>query len=153
MEPRTIWRIGEILVQKKLINWEQLQQTLEEQKISGKFTGDILIEKGFISRSLFYKSLAEQYGLRYVDLARTRINPKAVELVARSIAQKFQIMPIEISANTLIIGISNPLTVWPQQEVKQLAKIEKIQTVLCTPSDIEEAIKSYYGAESVSATN
>ena len=62
-------------------------------------------------------------------------------------------MPIEISANTLIIGISNPLTVWPQQEVKQLAKIEKIQTVLCTPSDIEEAIKSYYGAESVSATN
>ena len=90
------WHIGELLIQKKLISWEQLQDALEEQKKSKELVGEILIRKRYISEGLFYKALAEQYELRFVDLKRTRVNPKAIALVPRSIAEKYSIMPMEL---------------------------------------------------------
>lgn len=138
------WRIGEILVQKKLISWEQLEEALDEQKKTKEFTGEILIRKGFIAPLFLYKALADQYKLRFVDLKRTFINTKAVQLLPRSICEKYSLFPIELGQGSLIIGISNPLSSWPEMEIKQLAKREKVETVLCMPSHIQTAIDEHY---------
>lgn len=138
------WRIGEILIQKKWIDWYQLQEALEEHERTKEFTGSILVRKGYISNFLLYQALAEQFKIRFVDLERTKINPKAVEKVPRSIAEKYSIMPIEISEEVLQVGLSNPLNVWPETEVKDLAKVHEIRTVLCLPNAIEKAILEYY---------
>jgi hypothetical protein len=141
------WRIGEILVQKKLISWEQLEEVLAEQKRTKEFTGEILIRKGYIPAVFLYKALADQYQMRFVDLKRTFINPKAVELLPRSICEKYGLFPIEKGQESLIIGISNPLNTWPEMEIKQLAKIDKIETVLCLPAHIQQAIEEHYPKE------
>lgn len=138
------WRIGEILVQKKLISWEQLEEVLAEQKRTKEFTGEILVRKGYIPAIFLYKALAEQYEMRFVDLKRTFINPKAVALIPRSICEKYQLIPVEVSQERLIIGISNPLNTWPEVEVKQLTKMDKIETVLCLPLQIQQAIEENY---------
>ena len=138
------WRIGEILLQKKLISWEQLQEALEEQKRTKEFTGEILIRKGYIPPIFFYKALADQYNIRFIDLKRTHINPKAVELIPRSMCEKYGLFPIEVGADNLIIGISNPLTCWPEMELKQFTKINKIETVVCLPTHIQQAIDEHY---------
>lgn len=138
------WRIGEILVQKKLISWEQLEEVLDEQKRTKEFTGEILLRKGYIPAIFFYKALAEQHEMRFVDLKRTVINPKAVELLPRSICEKYGLFPIERTSESLIIGISNPLNTWPETEIQQLAKIDKIETVLCLPTHIQQAMDEYY---------
>lgn len=139
-----IWHIGEILIQKKWITWDHLQDALTLQKQTGELTGDILMRKGHIAPVFFYRALAEQNGMEFVDLSKTRINPQAVELVPRSICEKYKIFPIERSASSLIVGLSNPLTPWPEMEIRQLARVNKIETVLCLPSDIEKAIEENY---------
>jgi type IV pilus assembly protein PilB len=138
------WRIGEILIQKKLISWEQLSEVLDEQKKSKEFTGEILIRKGFISANLLYKALADQYDMKFVDLKRTRVNPRAIELIPRSICEKYTIIPLEAVKDTLIVGIGTPLHVWPEMEVRQLTKMQAITTVLCLPAQIRQAIEEYY---------
>ncbi len=143
------WRIGEILVQKKLISWEQLEDALAEQKRTKEFTGEVLIRKGFIAPIFLYKALAEQYQIRFVDLKRTFINPKAVELLPRSVCEKYGMFPIEQGQENLIVGISNPLNSWPETEIKQLTKKNRIETVLCLPSHIQLAIDEHYPKEPV----
>ncbi len=138
------WRIGEILVQKKLVSWDQLAEVLDEQKKTKEMTGEILVRRGYISQPLLYKALAEQYQLRFVDISRTHINPKALELVPRSIAEKYMLFPIEVQNSTLTIGISNPLPMWPETELRELTGISEIKTVLCLPADIVRAIAEYY---------
>ena len=138
------WRIGEILVQKKLSSWEQLSEALDEQKRTKEFTGEILIRKGFIAPIFFYKALSDQYQMRFIDLKRTHINPKAVELLPRSVCEKYGIFPIEIGPESLIVGISNPMNSWPEMEIQHFAKIEKIEKVLCLPSHIQQAIDDHY---------
>ena len=141
------WHIGEILVRKKLITWDQLEDALEEQKRTKEFTGEILVHRKYISRPLLYKNLAEQYNMRFIDLKRTKINSKAIELIPRSVAEKYSLMPIEFRQESLLIGISNPLNIWPEVELKKLTKIEDIRTVLCLPDDIHQTIKEYYPTE------
>lgn len=139
------WRIGEILVQKKWIDWWQLQEALEEHQRTREFTGSILVRRGYLSNFLLYQALAEQFKIPFVDLARTRINPKAIEKIPRSIAQKYAIIPIEIQGDVLQVGISNPMSEWPESELKQLAKVKEIKTLLCLPSDLQKAIDEQYG--------
>ena len=138
------WHIGEILVQKKLISWEQLHDALQEQRKTKEFTGQILVRKRYISDLLLYKALAEQHKLRYVDLKRTKINPKAVAAVPKSVAEKYNLMPIEIIQGELVVGIGNPLNLWPESELKALTKFPAISTVLCLPADIKQAIQENY---------
>ena len=136
------WHIGELLIQKKLISWEQLQDALEEQKKSKELVGEILIRKRYISENLFYKALADQYQIRFIDLKRTRVNPKAIALVPRSIAEKYTLMPVELSGGAVVIGISNP-RLWPEEELRELTHMG-VKPVLCLPGDISDAIKENY---------
>ena len=143
------WRIGEILIQKKLIDWKQLEEALEEHYRTKELTGEILVRKGHISRSLLYKALGEQYHLRFVHLDRIRINPQAVQLIPRSIAQKYTIMPIEVYNGVLQLGIANPISAWPESEIKEIARVNEVRSVLCLPSDIERAIQENYLSQTV----
>lgn len=138
------WHIGEILIQKKLISWEQLEDALAEQRKTKEFTGQILVRKHYISELLLYKALAEQHKIRYVDLKHTRVNPKAVAAIPKSIAEKYNLMPIEIIQNALMVGVGNPLNLWPESELKQLSGFQEIRTVLCLPEDIKQTIQENY---------
>ena len=136
------WHIGELLIQKKLISWDQLQDALHEQQQTKELVGEILIRKHYISEGLFYKALADQYEIRFVDIKRTRVNPKAVALIPRSVAEKYSIMPMELTGSSLVVGITNP-RLWPEQEIHELTHMQ-VKPVLCAPSDINSAIKENY---------
>jgi len=57
------WRpLGRLLVEKGLLNGEQLERALDEQAVSGRRLGEILVELGFVTRSHLSLTLAEQYG-------------------------------------------------------------------------------------------
>jgi len=141
------WHIGELLIQKKLISWQQLEEALDEQKKTKEMTGQILVRKGYLSESLLYKTLAEQNRTRFVDLKRTRINPKAVEMVPKNFAQKHSVMPIEFHGGRLTVGIPNPMHIWPKSELEKIPMIQGIQTVLCLPKDVEMSINQYYDGD------
>ena len=139
------WKIGEILVKKSLLTWIELEQTLAEQKKTGKYTGEILIEKKLVPELFFYQALAEQYHMRFVDLRRIKINEEAVRLIPSELAREHRFFPIECRNADFIIGISNPLAPWPKREIAELTQNQNIQTVLCLASRIEEALDEYYG--------
>ena len=139
-----MWRIGELLVQKKLISWAQLEEALKEQKESHRPVGEILIQKGSIPRPLLFKALAEQHEMRFIELHRVRINPKAVELISPEMARKLKIFPIDFQEDTVIVAVDNPLTILPEEELKQISSFNEVETVLCLPEDIQAAIQEHY---------
>lgn len=139
-----VWHIGELLIQKKLISWEQLEDVLQEQKKTREMTGELLVRKKYISQGLLYKTLADQYTMRYIDLKKTKINPRAVEIVPQSIAEKYLLMPVEVSNDSLVIAISSPLNVWPEAELKKLTAMREIKAILSLPEDIKAAIQEHY---------
>jgi len=138
------WHIGEILIQKKLIDWKQLEEALDEQKRTHEFVGEVLVRKQYIPRFLLFKALAERHAMPFVDLAHVFINPRAVERVPKSVAVKYGLIPIEMQDDTLIVGVNDPCAVLPDAEIAELAKVKVIKKVLCTPDAVTIAIGENY---------
>ena len=143
------WHIGEILIQKKLINWKQLEDALVEQKRTHEFVGEVLVRKQYIPRFLLFKALAERHAMPFADLAHIFIDPSAVERVPKSVAVKYGFIPIEIQDGTMIIGISDPCAILPNAEIAELAKVSEIKTVLCTPDAVVAAIGQNYDGQKI----
>jgi hypothetical protein len=62
--PEPQWRpLGMLLVQKGLINEEQLEEALALQVQSGRRLGEVLVGRGFASRLAIQDALADQLGL------------------------------------------------------------------------------------------
>ena len=55
-----------------------MEQGLEVQRRNGGFLGEILVEMGFITAAQLGRILEEIYGVPYVDLSATRIDPAVV---------------------------------------------------------------------------
>ena len=146
MEP---WHIGEILIRKKLIDWEQLEDALNEQKRTHEFVGEVLIRKQYIPKFLLFKALAERHAMPFVDLSHVFIDPRAVERVPKSVAVKYGFVPIEMQDGTLVIGIGDPCAVLPEVEIAELAGVSETKTVLCTPDAVASAIDQHYGSQNV----
>ena len=145
------WRIGEILVRKKLIDWKQLEEALLEQEKTRESVGEVLVRRKFIPRFLLYKTLAERHAMPFADLSRIRIDEAAIRRVPQSIAQKHGIIPVEIRGRTLVIGIGDPTTAIPLNEIASLAKMDAIHTVLCTPEAVRTATAVHYGKTTLEA--
>jgi len=139
------WHIGEILIQKKLIDWKQLEEALGEQKRTHEFVGEVLVRKQYVPKYLLFRALAERHSMPFVDLTHVFIDPKAVERVPRSIAVKYGFIPIEVRAEGLVVGIGDPRAVLPDAEIAELAGVSGIRTVLCTPEAVTNAIDQNYG--------
>ena len=148
MEP---WHLGEILIRKKLIDWEQLEDALNEQKRTHEFVGEVLIRKHYIPKFLLFKALAERHAMPFVDLSHVFIDPRAVERVPRSVAIKYGFVPIEMRENILVVGTSNPRAALPDAEIAELAGVSKIEVVLCTPDAVAVAIGRYYDGQNITA--
>lgn len=145
------WHIGEILIQKKLIDWLQLEDALNEQKRTREFVGEVLVRKQYVPRFLLFKALAERHAIPFVDLSRIFIDPRWIRLIPKSISLKYGIVPIESQNGTLIVGIKDPMAALPEKEIAELAKVSQIKTVLCTPEAIATAIDEHYGKQNTEA--
>ncbi len=141
----TQWHIGEILIQKKLIDWGQLEDALSEQMRTREFVGEVLVRKQYVPKFLLFKALAERHAMPFVDLSHVYVDGRAVERVPKSVAVKYGFVPIEIQEGTLVVGISDPCAVLPDAEIADMARVSKIKKVLCTPDAVALSIDQHYG--------
>lgn len=138
------WRIGELLIQKKLITWEQLEFVLQEQQKTREMTGELLIRHGFITPQRLYSALAEQHQIQFVDLQKTHISAEALVRVPYQFAKQYKVMPIEFHYGELVVGVPTPLHVWPENELTHNSDVQVIRKVLCIPEVIDQIMEENY---------
>lgn len=136
-------RLGELLVTKNIISSAQLDKALAEQKLTGKFLGDILIKKGYANEEQATLALSEQLGFAYVDLSKYKLEPQVTRLLPENIARKYSALPIFKSATAVTVALVNPLDVNAINEIQKAIK-EPIRPVFSQPSQINEYIEREY---------
>lgn len=138
-------KIGEVLVEKGLITTEQLNLALKETRKSGEIIGKTLVRLGFISQERLLEALAGQLCLIfYNSLKDVPINSNAVKAVPVKLIWHYKFMPIDLKNNVLTIAVSDPLAVWPMEDLKLQLGYD-IERVLASEKEITGAIRRYYG--------
>ncbi|MBN2073128.1 MAG: Flp pilus assembly complex ATPase component TadA [Actinobacteria bacterium] len=137
-------RIGEILLNKKLITEIQLMEALEIQKETGEKIGDVLIRKGYISDSTLVELISFQRGYDTIDLSKIQdnIDPSVANLVSKDFAFKRKIFPFKLIDSTLHVAMTDPRDISAVDEVRLLTGYN-IKPYITTRKDIEDTIKLY----------
>ncbi len=150
---KSLWRIGEIMLQKEWINWRQLAAALNTQNIQKILLGEILVQQNNeLTPKHVLKALAIQYGLEFIDLKQLEIiDGEALLAVPRACAEHYTIFPLEISKKRLKVAMPSPLNHFVKAVLSDSSGISDIDVVLASPEEIQEAIRRYYPPLSLAA--
>jgi len=145
--------IGQVLLDKGLVEKEQVQRALEYQQKSGEGLrlGEILVKFGYVSAEDVLRCIGEQFDVPVVDLTKQRPNVEAVDAVPRSVAKMHNIMPLEKRNNTLVVAMSD-LDLCAIDNLRFILNMD-VKPVLASAEAIAEAIDRYYGGEESTVQN
>jgi len=140
-------QLGELLLDRKLIDEQQLQKALSVQKEKGGLLGNILVLLGFASEEQIAQALTTQFGFPYLPLANYDVDAEVVKLIAENVAVQYNLIAIDKIGNSLTVAMSDPLNTHAIEDVELITNC-KVQVFVSTQTDIKEAIKRYYGSVS-----
>ena len=139
-------KLGEILLEKKIIDEEQIQHVIVKSKESKTRFGETAIHLGIIDEIEFLKVLSQQQGLPYVDLKSFNIDRKALSQMDKETARKLLAVPLFEAEGMLAVGFHDPQNLNAIDEIE--LKIGKtIQVILCTKDQLKNVIQSSYAIE------
>jgi general secretion pathway protein E len=139
-------KIGDILVELKVISPEQLQECLYEQKGTGKSLSHILLERHFVTKIDLARALAKQVSLPFVD----RVTEQMVDLamlgkVPLKFLRQHIVIPIMFEGQKTIVT-ANPRDLEPLDNLSLLMAGE-VSYAVATDEVINDAINRYYPLE------
>ncbi|HBR14596.1 MAG TPA: hypothetical protein DD723_03500 [Candidatus Omnitrophica bacterium] len=136
-------QLGELLIERGVINQEQLKIALKQKEASGELLGEVLVQLNFATEKDIAQALTCQYGFPYLPLANYEIDPEVINAVPENVCRKFCLIPIDKIGNSLTLAMSNPLNVKAFEGVELITGCT-IQAFVSTAGDIKQAIDKYY---------
>jgi type IV pilus assembly protein PilB len=132
--------LGSLLVRDGLLSEEQLESALALQQESGQRLGEILIERGDVTRTQLARLLAEQVEMPLVELAESEIDSDAALLLPEELARRYRALPVGfLSDESLLVAVADPTNVLHWDELR-LALGVPLRFGVAAPDAIEAAI-------------
>ncbi len=132
-------RIGDALVEDGLITSEQLTQILEEQKQTGRFLGEMLVEKELVTGQNIIAALSKRMGIRGCQLRRGLFDGQLLELIGREEAKRFKVLPMFKIRDMLTVAMAEPQSLPSIDRLRQMTGCN-IRPVLALENEIIAAI-------------
>ena len=146
-------RLGEILVNSRLITEEQLASALTEHRKAGKKLGEYLIEQNIVNEDNFVMALSQQLGLDTVDLANVTVDKGILDLVSIDVLKKNVVFPYafrEDNPGVLRVAMADPLDYNAQDDINLITNYQ-VEPVVATNRNIMMAIDKFFGQKEMSS--
>ena len=137
--------LGELLIQEKLLDSEQLKSALDFHKKNDVGIGSAIISLGYLSEEEMAQALSRQLGYPYINLDQFEVYPDVISLIPVEIAKKYLIMPIHRIRSFLTLAMVDPTDLGIIEDVRFRTGLS-IQPVIASESGIMSAISKYYGS-------
>jgi type IV pilus assembly protein PilB len=145
-------KLGEILINSKVLAPEQLAKALEVQRGTRKRIGEVLVELGLVTELDIATSLSRQLSIPYASKSSGLLAPQKGEGLERCVTEEFArqhcVLPIAKTLNSLTVAFVNPLDLITMDNLVRLSRCE-INPVVTTKADLEWAIEQFYGDDSM----
>ena len=138
-------QLGQLLRDKKYVTDVQLEAALQQQRHNLSKLGLILVKNGFISSRQLAETLAEQAGLKKLDINNLDIARELIELVPAEMVSQYNLLPVARQNGRLTLAMINPFDTEAISNIRLLTGLS-VSRMFCSPMDLEKAISKYYGS-------
>ena len=137
--------LGELLLEKELINEKTLGEALQRQVIFGGRLGTNLLEMGAVSEEALMKLLALQYNIPHAEARHFQEIPQEVlDSVPKELIAEYRIVPLTLEGHRITLAMADPHKLDIVDEVAFKTDMV-IQPVVASEVRIVEALERYYG--------
>jgi general secretion pathway protein E len=144
-------RLGEMLIERKLITPEDLDRALELQKERGEKIGKILVDLGFIAARDVLSALSDQLGIPLVSLQEPPAVSPETEALSPRFLRQFRCLPIALYDHTVRLAMADPLDFETIAAVQSCTGL-RVEPALAAEQEIVDSIERYYGQSSRAET-
>jgi MSHA biogenesis protein MshE len=136
-------RLGEILLQQKLLTEDKLKAALDEQKRSGRKLGRIFIDAGFVTEEQIGSALARQLQVPFINLKHFNIRPEIATRLPETLARRFRAIVLEDTGVFYRVGMADPTDLFAYDEINRVLKRD-IQLAVVAESLLLQTIDRVY---------
>jgi MSHA biogenesis protein MshE len=141
--PRKKIRIGDLLVEHKVISEAQLQNALTEQKKSGHKLGRALVALGYVAEDNFLEFLSRQLQIPFIDLRHYKYKPDTVRLMPENIARRYRAIALDAGADAVLVGMADPTDIFAFDEISRVLK-RPVRQAVVRESELLRTIDAVY---------
>jgi MSHA biogenesis protein MshE len=144
-------RLGDLLVQNKVISEAQLMAALEEQKKTGRKLGKTLTDLGVIDEDRLLNFLSQQLQIPFVDLAHYSFDKEAVNILPETYARRFRAVVLKDQGADVLVGFADPIDIFAYDEVSRIIKRPIAQAVIREAALLESMDRIYRRTDQISS--
>ena len=123
---------------------DQVKRAFEEQQLTGKRLGEIVVGHGWVTAQDLAKALAVQNGLEYIDLSETNIETGVATLLPKELAVRYEALPVRfLSDDLLLVAVADPTDIGRADDLR-LALGHNVRLAVSEAADLERTIKKLY---------
>jgi len=140
-------RLGEILIERKLITPDDLARALEIQhERSGEKLGKIFVDLGFVAMRDVLAALAEQLQVPVLTLEGPPAVSPEIETLSPRFLRQFRCLPVALHDHTVMLAMADPLDFETRNTVASSTGLT-VQAGIAPEQEILDAIDRYYGQD------
>jgi chromosomal replication initiator protein DnaA len=137
-------RLGDMLVEERLIRPDQLQEALAKGEETGQFVGQVLVELGFISEQDLAAFLVRQCRIPHLNLLDYEIRKDLLDLIPYELSRQHKVLPVDKLGSILTVAMVDPFDNVVLEKVRDLTGL-KVKPVLCNWYDFELVFARLFG--------
>lgn len=135
-------KLGEMLIQKKLVSVEQVNEALRLQVGGNRRLGYLLIKMDLINGDQLLETLAEQSDAPIIEI-KTAITADAKTILPRYLCKKYSLIPLRLKENNVLqVAMIDPSDDEAISDVENYTG-KVIETTLARHDDIVNSISKY----------
>lgn len=136
-------RLGDLLVENKIISTAQLEKALRLQQGSGKKLGDVLIELGLLNETDLVMFLAKQLNLPFLELSSYKIKPEVIRELPEALARRLKAIPLDRLKDGFLVAMTDPTDIIGHDEIVRKLK-KNIRVAIVRESELTRIIDEVY---------
>src|SRR5690348_14052467 len=137
-------RLGEILIERRLITQEDLDRALEIQRERGDKLGKILVDLGFIAQHDVLAALSHQLDIPLVTIEGPPAVSPEIETLSPRFLRQFRCLPVAQHDHSVTLAMADPLDFETRSTVASCTGLT-VHPGLAAEQEILDAIDRYYG--------
>jgi len=139
-------RLGELLIERGIINSEQLKEALKIQSEKGGYLSQHLISLGWVKEVDIARCLSVQYNFGYLSLDDYKMPSYVKDAIPLKMMKIFSVLPVEKSANLLTVAMADPLNEGVIDVMRRVTNCD-IEVLVATYGELNRAIERYFAEE------
>jgi len=138
-------KLGEVLRDSGKISPAELQAAIAEQHGKVIHLGELMLERGLVSKEDLGAALEEVSRIPYLDCTSVVPEAQALKLVPRSMAERLCALPIRTEQGRLVVAMASPQNLSALDELRFKTSHE-ISPRLSFQTELQQAIHKHYAS-------